>query len=59
LDNYVLKNEHFLTADKKEIKDFPKLPSASSFIPKRCNVVKKFWRVDKKRVWYNIYEDKK
>jgi hypothetical protein len=25
---------HRLTADKKEIKDFPKLPSATSFIRK-------------------------
>jgi len=25
--------KHRLTADKREIKDFPKLPSATSFIP--------------------------
>lgn len=35
------KMEQRLTADKREIKDFPKLPSATSFIPKTLSEIRR------------------
>jgi len=32
-------HEHHTTADKREIKDFPKLPSATSFIRKTLDEI--------------------
>ena len=41
--------KHRLTADKREIKDFPKLPSATSFIRKTLgDIVKKRWKYEKR-----------
>jgi hypothetical protein len=41
---------HRITADKREIKDFPKLPSATSFIRNTlCKTLKLFLKAGAKR----------
>ena len=46
---------HRLTADKREIRDFPKLPSATSFIPKTLYAMPK--RQMKMRRKIRVYLD--
>jgi len=48
---------HRLTADKREIKDFPKLPSATSFIRKTLSEIVDFGgKTNKRRVFVYEYE---